>query len=254
MGYQPIHANGMPMRYSWIHESKPHIKTSFRFSFVIKNLPKTPVYVALEERQAMQIFSNGVLCTQDAGWYKDRAIGKVKLENLQEGENQIILEVDYSHDLELEDIYILGDFAVDQNRHITKEPEYLHFGDWCLQGYPHYAGSMTYHFAFESAHSQARLRLGEHSATLVVASVNKDDPIYIPWRSANEPVIQLQVGQNTLDLTLVGSNRNMFGPLHQPYQLCSRIDWQDFRKEEICGTENYVLHPYGIMGQCYLLV
>jgi hypothetical protein len=88
--------------------------------------------------------------------------------------------VDYTHDLEMEDIYILGDFAVDRYRHITKEPEYLYFGDWCLQGYPHYAGSMTYHFAFESEYAQARLRLGDHSATLVVARVNQGDPIYIP--------------------------------------------------------------------------
>lgn len=253
-GFQPIHANGMPMRYGWIYEEKPHIKASFQFTFVIEELPETPVYVALEERQAMRVFSNGTLCEQDAGWYKDRAIRKVKLENLREGENRIVLDVDYSHALEIEDIYILGDFAVNEHRHIVNEPETLRFGDWCQQGYPHYAGSMTYHFVFEGTHEQAKLHLGDYSATLVVASVNKGEPIYIPWRSANEPAVQLRQGINTLDLTVVGSNRNMFGPLHQPYQLCSRIDWQDFRKEETGGTEDYVLYPYGLMSQCYMLV
>ena len=253
-GYQPIHANGMPMRYSWIYEEKPHVKASFRFSFFVDVLPKTPVYVALEERQAMQIFCNGTLCQQDSGWYKDRAIQKVKLENLCMGENQILLEVDYSHDLELEDIYILGDFAVDENRHIIEEPKYLRFGDWCLQGYPHYAGSMTYHFSFDSDRTEAKLRLGRYSATLVAVQVNGGELVYIPWRSADEPAIPLRLGANTLDVTLVGSNKNMFGPFHQPYQLCSRSDWQDFRKEEVGGTEEYVLYPYGIMSQCYLLV
>lgn len=56
-----------------------------------------------------------------------------------------------------------------------------------------------------------------------------------------------------LDLEVVGSNRNLFGPLHQPYQLCSRIDWRDFRTENDRNSEAPLLVPYGLLSQCYIL-
>ena len=47
--------------------------------------------------------------------------------------------------MELEDIFLLGDFGVSLERAIIAEPAELHFGDWTSQGYPHYAGGMIYH-------------------------------------------------------------------------------------------------------------
>ena len=252
-GFQPIHANGMPMRYGWIYEQKQAVPVQLKFRFVVEHLPVTPICVALEERQAITVSCNGAICENDAGWFVDRSLTLVQLENVHPGENELLLDVAYTHDLELEDIYICGDFAVDSYRRLTKEPKQLRFGDWGLQGYPFYAGSMRYNFTFHSEEEQGRLRLGEHSASLVIAKVNGGDPIYIPWRAANEPIIGLTQGENTLELEVVGSNRNLLGPRHQPYQLCSRIDWRDFRTEEVMTSPAPVLIPYGLFGQCYIL-
>ena len=201
----------------------------------------------------MKISCNHVPCNHTSGWFKDRSIRCTRLEGLREGENEILLEIDYTHDMELEDVYIIGDFAVDACGRIAAEPGKLRFGDWCLQGYPHYAGSMIYHFAFNADSGRAKLRLGEVHAALVIARVNGDAPIYIPWRAANDVPVQLLDGENHIELEVVGTNRNLLGPLHQPYQLCSRIDWRDFRTEDGMNSEDMVLVPCGIFGQCYLL-
>lgn len=253
-GFQPIHANGMPMRYAWIYETRPTVHAQLQFTFTVTALPKEAVYVALEEREAIQIFCNGTACTKDHGWFKDRSIQMVQLENLQQGVNTLLLDIaHYSHEMELEDIYICGDFAVDLQGRIVEEPKTLRFGDWCLQGYPYYAGSMIYHFEFVCDAGTARIQLGETHATLVIAKVNGGEPVYIPWQAANGPEVTLQQGRNILDIEVVGSNRNLFGPLHQPYQLCSRIDWQDFRTKDTAASQAPTLVPYGLFGQCYLL-
>lgn len=252
-GFQPIHENGMPMRYGWITEQYPSLQAQMELQFTIVDLPRKPVYLALEERQAIKVFCNGSVCEKDAGWYKDRAIRLVKLKKLRKGENRILLDITYTHEMELEDCYLCGDFAVDLQGRIVSEPETLRVGDWGLQGYPHYAGSMIYHFTADCAETKARLQLGEARGTLVTARINGGEPVYIPWRAANQPLVELQPGTNNIDVEVVGSNRNLFGPLHQPYQLCSRIDWRDFRTEEGRTSEVPVLEPYGLFSQCYLL-
>lgn len=252
-GFRSIHANGMPMRYTWIGEQHSVFPVRLFFSFTVDDVITAPMYIALEERESMTISCNGMLCDKEEGWFKDRSIRLVRLEGVCRGKNLLLLEVNYSHELELEDIYICGSFAVDAQNHIIAEPKVLRFGDWCLQGYPYYAGSMIYHFEFQSQEEKARLRLGEVKGALAVARINGGNPIYIPWKSANDPAVVLNKGDNILELEIVGTNRNLFGPLHQPYQLCSRIDWRDFRTEGGMTSEECILEPYGIFEQCYLL-
>ena len=103
---------------------------------------------------------------------------------------------------------------------------------------------MIYHFQFESSQETGRLHLGQAEATAIIAHINGGQPVYLPWRAANDVEISLNKGLNMLDLEVVGSNRNLFGPLHQPYQLCSRIDWRDFRTENDRNSE--VAHLVGI--------
>ena len=55
--------------------------------------------------------------------------------------------------------------------------------------------------------------------------------------------------ENSVELCVVGSPRNMFGPFHQTYTGCSRISWEDFRTTGRFYTPDYVLEPYGLMGQ-----
>lgn len=252
-GFHLIYANGIPMRYLWCGSTDAVYHAELEFRFAVLDLPATPLFLALEEWENCKLFCNGTPCSMREGWFKDRSISLVRLENVQPGENTLLLELDVRQSTEFEDLYLCGDFALDASLRIIHEPEQLRFGDWCLQGYPHYAGSMIYHFQFESDQEAGRLHLGQAAATVIIARINAGQPIYLPWRAANDVEIALNKGLNRLDLEVVGSNRNLFGPLHQPYQLCSRIDWRDFRTEGGRNSEAPLLVPYGLLSQCYIL-
>ena len=248
MGFRQIVGNGVDMRYTWIHEQKPTARVRLRFRFTIKDLPAEPAYVCVEEAQRFQIACNGAPCGETGGWFVDKAIKKVRLANVKQGENIIELRCKYSHDMEIEDIYIAGAFGVSPEREIIAEPEVLHMGDITLQGYLHYPGSMIYKFKARSEYPRGTLVLGEHRATLVAVRVNGRHAGNI--MIGNSLDIPLNVGENDVEIEAVGSNRNLMGPFHHTYDGCKRVGWKDFRMEE--GehyTPAYIVKPYGLLSQ-----
>lgn len=254
LGFRPVEQNGLPMRYRWLPGSMGTRTVFLRFAFFVNTEKPVPLQLALEESENTEIFCNDVRCKRKTGWFVDRAIHTFSLENVKKGENELCLKLDYAEQTELEEIYLLGDFAVNRLGQIVEEPDMLRFGDWCLQGYPFYNGSMIYHFRFSGEKKTAKLVLGRYSASCVTVQLNGGEKIHIPWRAADGRSVELQDGENRLDIEVFSSNRNLLGPLHQAYKLCSRIDWRDFRTE---GSAFYsrepVLYPYGLMDQCYLL-
>lgn len=252
-GFMQIYGNGIPMRYTWIKEEKAAVQVELCFDFEVLVMPGTDIYLAIEDSDRFDITCNGVKCTQKNGYLLDKSIQKIRLENVKCGANQIIAGCRYTHEMELEDVYLCGDFAADMNGRIISEPDKLHFGDWCLQGYPNYAGSIIYRFAFESDHEKIMLRLGEYQGTLVIVRINGGSSQYIPFASANPLPLTARPGRNEIEIEVVGSNRNLFGPLHQKYTGSSRIDWHDFRTEGALFSREQVLKPYGLMGQIHIL-
>jgi hypothetical protein len=252
-GFMQVYGNGIPMRYTWIHQEKPAVNIELRFDFEVLAVPQTEIYLAIEDSGRFEITCNGTRCTHSGGYLLDKSIHKIKLENVCRGANQIIVGCKYTHDMELEDVYLCGDFAVDMKGRITSEPDKLHFGDWCLQGYPNYAGSIIYRFAFDSDQEKIALRLGEYRGTLIIVRINGGENQYIPFSSANPLALTARIGRNEIEVEVIGSNRNLFGPLHQKYTGSCRIDWHDFRTEGALFSREQVLKPYGLMGQIHIL-
>jgi len=254
---QQIYYNGAPQRYGWIHENceTDGKEVGFKFQFEILELPQNSVYIGIEEAKYFSISCNGLVCSKEAeGYLLDKSIDTVPLEGLKIGMNEIILNCKYLNEMEMEDIYLVGEFGVSNDRKIINEPDKLHFGDWCFQGYPHYAGSMVYHFDIQykvKMNKQAILRIGEYKGVLCTVSVNGHTVAYVPWASADQVDLTayFKEGTNQIDLEVVGTPRNMFGPFHQKYTDCSRISWADFRTEGELYTPDYVLEPYGLYHQ-----
>ena len=252
--FRQIFGNGQPMRYTWLTEEKKSVPIAIKVNFSVCQLPQTPLIFAMEDASHFMLSCNGTVCEHWNGFYLDKSITGFVLQNVQLGENTLILECSaYTQAMELEDMYLLGDFALDQNYALISEPKTLRFGDWCLQGYPNYAGSIHYYFRFESDRTQARLHMGAFAATLLVIRVNGGKAQFLPWRAANDLPLQLHIGENEIDIEVVGSNRNVFGPLHQPNTRSSRIDWRDFRTEGASCSADLTLEPYGIMQEVYIV-
>lgn len=260
LGMRQVYYNGLPQRYRWIDEPDKNDGTpvAFRFLFNVKSLPGKDIYLIAEEVKNYHInFNNSIIKNNSDGWFMDRSFDKVKLCGAREGINELVLTCNYLNRMEFEDCFIIGDFGVDVERNITKEPEILHFGDWCLQGYFHYCGSIVYHFDFEykaeldNLNSRAILELGEYNAVTVEVRVNGVGAGHIPWRCANSLDITrfLSNGTNLIDIEVMGSPRNLFGPFHQVAANIPWTTWMSFRREGPDYTPGYVVTPYGLMGQ-----
>lgn len=257
LGMRQVFYNGLPQRYKWVNESHPKdgAQVDFKFLFNVKEVQESNVYLVVEEAENYTFELNGN-CIENSpeGCFLDKNFDKIKLSGIRQGMNELNLSCLYLNRMEVEDCYIIGDFGVDINRNMVKEPETLHFGDWCMQGYLHYCGSMVYHFDLNyksGSNEKAVLELGDYKAVTVEIRVNDKLAGHIPWRAANGLDITafLKDGKNKIDIEVVGSLRNFFGPLHQALTAIPGTDYSCFRREEAYYTPDYVVKPYGLMEQ-----
>lgn len=261
LGMRQVYYNGLPQRYKWIDKPHPSDGTmvQFMFQFHVNEIPQSDIYLVIEEAELFKVDLNGKeIGEKPDGWFVDKSFGKIKLYGLKKGMNELVLTCKYMNRMEVEDCYLIGDFGVDINRNIISEPKSLHLGDWCMQGYFHYCGSMIYHFdvKFDKGLDQkAVLEIGEYSAVTVEVKINGRSAGHIPWPQANKLDMTdfLRDGVNKIDIEVMGSPRNMFGPLHHKLNNIPGIDWSCFRTEGEYYTPEYVVKPYGLMGQINIL-
>ncbi len=262
LGMRQIYYNGLPQRYRWVNE--PHIKdgthVEFKFSFNIEDIPENDTYLAVEMVRNFDICLNGnEVPNIPVGWFIDKSFEKVKLKGLSKGENEVVLSCKYKNSMEIEDCCIIGDFGVNLDRYITNEPDILHLGDWCLQGYFHYSGSIIYHFDFEyneTSNKKLILELGKYNAVTVEVRVNGDTAGHVPWLAANRIDIThfLVQGFNRIDIEVMGSQRNIFGPFHQKGTHNPWVDWDFFERSGSRNEPYYVVQHYGLMEQVKIYI
>jgi hypothetical protein len=255
LGMRENYRNGLPQRYKWATAPHPGdgAPVSWRFRFAVGDVPTAAVHLLVEGAEQFGITLNGEgISNATDGWYLDRAMHKVALPRLAPGENELRLSCAYTNHTEIEDCFILGDFGVSPDRAIVAEPTVLYFGDWTKQGYLHYAGSMVYHGKVEHREGELRrLWLGEARAVHVAVIVNGTLAGHIPWVPANGLDITrcLIPGDNSVDIEVVSSPRNMLGPLHLATGREPWTDWRSFRRTDDTYTADYVVYPWGLYGQ-----
>lgn len=258
LGMRQVYYNGITQRYKWVDQPHPQDGTpvGFRLSFTVDRLPTTPVQLVLEGSDRFRLRLNGQEApARSAGWFVDRAMDRVPLPGsaLRLGPNELELTCAYTEAMEMEDVFLIGDFGVSPLRELTAEPSLLQAGDWCPQGYYHYNGGIVYHLDDVppvAAGERATLFLGEFAAVTAKVRVNGVIAGYVPWKAADgiELTPWLRERGNAIELELTGSPRNMFGPFHDKDKYPHTTDWSSFRKEGDDFTPDYVVHPYGLFG------
>ncbi|TDG00211.1 glycosyl hydrolase [Paenibacillus piri] len=257
LGMRQVYYNGITQRYKWIGEPHPQDGTpvGLKLSFEVQDVPDSGIHLVLEGAQQFAIRLNGqpVQSTPE-GWFVDRSMDRVPLPGLRRGTNELELSCAYRQSMELEDCYMTGDFGVSPERRIIAEPQTLRAGDWCLQGYYHYNGSIVYYAEYEHRHEagcKAVLRLGNWSAVTSEIRVNGITAGHVPWKAADgvDLTAYLNEGVNRLEIEVMGSPRNMFGPFHEARGRTATTSWSSFRSEGHTFTPDYIVQPYGLMGQ-----
>ena len=217
------------------------------------------VYLIGEEAEAFEIkVNNHQVKYQDIGWWKDTSFKKVAIRDyIQQGENHIymtrhfyqspkvyhvlfdegVYETEFNqltYDVELESIYLIGDFGVKSLseytmllKHgirtkgefvITEAPKVLEAGDFTRQGLCFFAGKLNLSRKLKvnkKENDKIILDFGRIRAVLVKVFVNGEFVSKLMW----EPFLvdvsaYVKEGENELMVEVYSSNRNLLGPHH----------------------------------------
>jgi len=226
--YLNIEQRGGNMAQPWSTRNQPlgptaNIKLTYKFS--VKTSPTDPLLLAVEQPERWTIKLNGkvIPSAMTTGWWVDPAIKTLPVDPslLVRGRNTLTFEGQFDRLVDLEIVYLLGRFGVENKGAegaLTKTPARLALGRWDTQGLPFYSGNVIYRttidFQVRPEHRYL-LKLPKFRATAVEISSNAGEPILIAWPEYQADITPLlKTGKNTLDIKLLGSRRNAFGPLH----------------------------------------
>ena len=231
-------------------------KFSLRFEFESEiDFRDKRAYLVVENPERFKIRVNGIEVESKAeGYWIDWNFPMIDVSQmLSKGLNVIELDGIIGIEPELENIYLLGDFAVKAGAKgackLIEEPASIELGDLCQMGYPFYAGEIELSKSVNidvPENTRVFLHLEELNSSLAVVYVNDVEagkailpPYEVEITSAVKP------GENKIKILLVGTLRNVLGPLHHkgvdpPF--ISQETFRDLRN----WTDEYVLRPFGV--------
>ncbi len=225
----------------------PREPVVMRFPFHVTAVPET-AYFAWEQNARITVTVNGRPLPPADGTYIDAFIAKHDVRSLlREGENVVELFFTYQPDIELEPLYLLGDFgvylrdpargtAVD-NYTVDVLPETLQPGALKGQGLDFYTGPVYYTIPNIPA----------------VSGVRVDDPVCtcVALHAGEQTVVKAWgdyafdttafVGVPELELEMIFGRKNLFGPLHA--EVKEIVEPQYFDYGDAKWQEDYVLAP-----------
>lgn len=223
---------GYPLRRAawtqpWVsgitHDTEHVLQLKYR---VNSNITVKNAKLALESLEYTTIFVNGKqVSSVSDGKYVDDSIDTVSIPQLSVGDNEILLEIRYGKQVNVEAVYLLGDFGVKvagRSAVITEPVRELCFGDATVQGLPFYGGNIVYHCSVNGDGSEKLLEADSFRGSLLLASTDGKRSGVIAIAPYRVSLGKLSNGSHSLDITAYGNRVNTFGCLHNADE---RITW-----------------------------
>jgi len=290
--------------------SSCRLAMEFRFESRIGRENLTELNLVAEMAEEFDITVNGrKIACDGSDWWKDSSFKKaVILDCLEKGTNRIVLERDFyqsdevyrilygenvyeteknkmTFDVELENIYLTGDFAVKSasgfdpggnGSRFTGGPFYLASLEEKVrpsrleeQGLLFFAGKVRLEKSIlHSGKPDTRylLKLNRPDVSMITVLVNGKECANLLWAPWEADLTDFLIdGENTITLILYGSNRNMLGPHHHidgepfnvgPGSFTGEWSWVEKQSEAIPATEadkkrnywdtRYAFVPFGL--------
>lgn len=246
------------------------------FKAEIKALEFTRCELVVETPEIFDIYINGSKVEKNiTGFYRDPSFMTVDVfKYLKAGTNEIRLECEFcqsnevyenckkslifeseknklSYDMEIEAIYLKGDFAVKTDEpfehidrralrtaggfYITKAGKTVTDGELASQGYPFFNGSVTLRKKIQLSKAEAENRsftVSRLCSTVTEVSVNGEEAGSIVWQPYETDLSgKLKAGENTVEVTVTGNLRNLLGPFHLKEGECLRVAPNSFFHE-----------------------
>jgi hypothetical protein len=235
------------------------VKTEVVFRFKVKEKAFSRMRLAVETPEIFDIKVNGAIIDKRVlGKFHDPAFNLIDIAPYTaEGENEVSLTCDFDqselvrdmaakslifeseknklfYDMEIEAVYITGDFGVesdkpfteganralitDGNFYIVKQNKIVKDGAIAQQGFPFFAGSMTFKkkvILTADEAKNARMAFSALCSNVTSVKVNGKAAGDILWQPYSLELSGLLTeGENEFAITVKGNLRNMLGPFH----------------------------------------
>jgi hypothetical protein len=229
-------------------------KVELLWQVQIQDVPST-CRLALEAPEDFTVEINGQTAGEPEGWWVDEDLRTIDVsELLEEGTNRIVLSCNYRPDMEIESLYLLGEFAtvysgakLPAHYRLTKPGSTLDTGSWVGQGLDFYTGSVTYKVNVrrpDQGH-RAVLRLPAVSCTAAALHVGKET-FFLPWAPFEADITDALCDEdNEVGIEVIGGRKNTLGPLHTPWG-----PWTgpgQFDPDAPDRVQEYLLTDHGLM-------
>lgn len=225
------------------------------FEFNAEYIP-SDLYLVCETPEIFNISVNNLAIDKtDCGYFADKSFRKINITKYaQLGKNKIILDVDFSQsttvyenieksksfeselnklsfDMEIEQIYLIGDFSVDTRGEfeeldknasrfsgefvITEPKKEITLTNIERQGFPFFAGELTVKKVFKAESKSMMLDFSKTSINIIKPKINGKEISPLMWEPYATDLSEfIHEGENEIELSLVNNLRNMQGPLH----------------------------------------
>ena len=236
-----------------------NVAMKFNFNINMDLCKNQEMFTIIESAAEFQIFINGIEVKYiDCGWWKDSSFKKVNIKAfVRNGSNEIILKRNFyqsskvydmifgenileseinklTYDVELESIYIVGDFLVSsQSKYtygerkavftegpfeIVEKCNRIKSGDFSQQGYSFFAGSMKLSQQIDVKKDDEERIVVDFNTLCAPMSkiyVNNVPLKCLCWQPYSVDITDyVKEGSNKLTLEIFASNRNLLGPHH----------------------------------------
>ncbi|WP_455619386.1 hypothetical protein [Eisenbergiella sp.] len=240
----------------WIYGKREyeHI-LSLRF-LVNSEIDAQDIRLALENADITEVFWNHRKIDSDPdGYYVDKQIRTKMLGNVRAGVNVLELRIPYHSGINVEAVYLLGDFGVKaagSRTALTAPVTELAFGDICTQGLPFYGGNLTYHLPVVLAEDgKLTVSVTRFRSPLIEVSLNGTEKRKIfksPYKAEFEGV---KKGACELAFKVFGNRKNTFGQLHNYSNIPTWCGPDAWRTDGENWAYEYQLTKTGILASAY---
>ncbi len=207
--------------YAKLHDKKVYGDIELEYTFNIEKMPEGDVFLCGERPEYNAYSINGVAlsCPDKNDFYIDNCFKKMPVPKaaLKTGENKVNIKVAFMRTTNIEALYLIGNFGVKLDGHkrtLTSLPEKIGFSDMYDYSMPFYTGCVTYtvpNGKFEQPKDGERVIL---KADKYAGGLVKVCGKVLAWEPYEADITDDIKAGKDIEVTLVGTRRNTFGPLH----------------------------------------
>lgn len=249
--------------YAAKFDRKEYGDLQLSYTFDIDELPEGPVFLAGERPEWNHYRLNGVALTSGGvnDFWIDDCFKKMAIPAgvLKTGTNEVTVDVRFLRTTNVEALYLVGDFGVrteGRRRALTTLPGRMGCVNYADRQMPFYSGNMTFILSPEdygpltAGFADAdRIVLTPDSFTGACVKVTAaGQTAILGWEPFEADVTEAVRRGLPIEVTVVGTRINLFGPLHETAKPAWACGPGNFVTTGDNWTENYSLLDSGLRG------